>query len=70
MFFDILQSRCAEMGIKVTPLLDELGLSRSAIARWKSGTLPNGEVLLKLAARLDCSVDYLLGLTEKPEVNR
>ncbi|MDE7245140.1 MAG: helix-turn-helix domain-containing protein [Oscillospiraceae bacterium] len=53
--------RCAEMGIKVTPLVNELGISSGVISRWKSGTLPNGETLLKLASRLDCSVDYLLG---------
>lgn len=27
--------------------------------------MPNGETLLKLASRLDCSVDYLLGRDEQ-----
>lgn len=67
MFFDRLQSRCAEKGIRITPLLQELGLSSGAIGRWKAGTLPNGETLLKLASRLDCSVDYLLGWDEQKE---
>ena len=65
MFFDRLQMRCAEVGIKVTPLVRELGISSGAVGRWKSGTLPNGETLLKLASRLDCTVDYLLGRDEK-----
>lgn len=60
MFFSRLQERCAAQGIKLTPLLDELGISRGSIGRWKAGTVPNGETLLKLASRLDCSVDYLL----------
>lgn len=61
MFFSRLQARCVAQGIKLTPLLDELGISRGSIGRWRAGTVPNGETLLKLAARLDCSVDYLLG---------
>ena len=65
MFFDRLQMRCAEVGIKVTPLVRELGISSGAVGRWKSGTLPNGETLLKLASRLDCTVDYLLGRDKK-----
>ena len=70
MFFSILQSRCSEKGIKITPLLAELGLSKGNISKWKSGTLPNGEILIKLANRLDCSVDYLLGRTDNPEINK
>lgn len=66
-FFDKLQLLCAEKGIRITPLLQELGLSSGAISRWKAGTLPNGETLLKLASRLDCSVDYLLGNDEQGE---
>lgn len=65
MFYDRLQTRCEEMGIKITPLVNELGISSGSISRWKAGTLPNGETLLKLASRLDCSVDYLLGRDEQ-----
>lgn len=67
MFFDRLQMRCTEMGIKITPLVNELGISSGAIGRWKAGTLPNGETLVKIASRLDCSVDYLLELDEQKE---
>jgi len=31
---------------------------------------PSAEVLEKIADYLDCSVDYLLGRTDKPEVNK
>ena len=64
MFFDRLQSRCAEKGIRITPLLQELGLSSGAIGRWKAGTLPNGETLLKLASR-PISGDGLTALDEE-----
>lgn len=61
MFFDILKERCAEKGIKLTPLLKKLGISLGSTSNWKNGTIPNGEILEKLAEALDCSVDYLLG---------
>lgn len=65
MFYDRLTERCAELGLKLTPLVTELGYSSGAIGRWKAGTLPNGDILVKLARRLECSVDYLLGLTDQ-----
>ena len=70
MFFDILQNRCTEKGIKVTPLLLNLGLSKGNISKWKNGTLPNGEILIKIADYLDCSVDYLLGRTDNPNSHK
>lgn len=70
MFFNILQSECTKKGIKLTPLLTELELSKGNISKWKNGTLPNGEILIKIADYLGCSVDYLLGRTENPEINR
>jgi len=67
MFFDNLQYLCKEHNIKLTPLLIELNLSTGNINKWKKGTLPNGEILIKLSDRLDCSVDYLLGRTDVPD---
>ena len=68
-FYDRLESMCEMRNIKVTPLLVKLGLSKGSISRWKKGSVPNGEILIKLASSLDCSVDYLLELTDNPEVN-
>ncbi|WP_242631599.1 hypothetical protein [Sedimentibacter sp. zth1] len=34
-----------------------------------NGSIPNGETLKGIADYLDCSVDYLLGRTDNPEVN-
>lgn len=70
MFFDNLQYQCKEQNIKLTPLLIELNLSTGNIGKWKKGTLPNGEILIKLSDRLGCSVDYLLGRTDNPEINK
>ena len=65
-FFDNLMALCEKRGVKITPFIKSLGLSESAINRWKNGTLPNGEVLCKLSDAFDCSIDDLLGReTEK-----
>ena len=41
------------------------------ITKWKTeGTLPNGETLIKIADYLDVSIDYLVGRTDKPEINK
>jgi transcriptional regulator with XRE-family HTH domain len=45
-------------------------LSRAAIAQWEDheGTKPNFENLVAAAERLGTSIDYLAGLSDKPEI--
>lgn len=66
MFYDRLETMCKTRNIKITPFVVELGLSKGNIGKWRSGVVPNGEVLTKIADALDCSVDYLLGRTDTP----
>jgi transcriptional regulator with XRE-family HTH domain len=66
MFYDRLKMICDEKGVKMTPLLKELGISPGNTEKWKNGTLPNGKILIKLAEKLNCSTDYLLGLKDTP----
>lgn len=40
MFFDQVQKLCAEKGISVTKLAEELGLSSSTTNGWKNGAEP------------------------------
>lgn len=52
-------------------LAEATGISTGNIADWKSGRYkPTAEALVLVADYFGCSVDYLLGRTEKPEVNR
>ena len=66
MFFNNLELMCSNKKIKMTQLLKELQLSKSAISRWRSGVLPNGEILIKIADFFECSIDYLVGRTDDP----
>lgn len=67
MFFKQLLNICEQKGLKLTPFIKSLGLSESAIARWRSGSIPNGDVLCKIADKLGVSVDFLLGRTNVRE---
>lgn len=61
-----------ERGLSPYRVSKETGISESLFSKWK--THPTSEVasstLVRIADCLDCSVDYLLGQTENPEVNR
>lgn len=67
MFYDRLKALCDEKGVKLTKLVEELGMSRGNMSRWKSGGVPKSDTLHALADRLGVSVDYLLGVEEKKE---
>ena len=60
MFFDRFQSLCEEKGISVYKACTDIGLNRSAVAKWKAGGKPNGNTAGKLAAYLGVTTDFLL----------
>ena len=53
-------------------LSKEIGISDSLLSKWKekpSSKIYSG-ILVSIADYLDCSVDYLLGRTDNPDVNQ
>ena len=47
------------------------GIEQSLLSKYETGErIPPTEALIKLADLYDVSIDYLLGRTDKPEVNR
>lgn len=70
MFWNRFYELCLKKNTKPNPLAKEIGISSGVITKWKSGSIPNGEMLIKIADYLGCSVDYLLGRTDNPEINR
>jgi len=68
---EIIKARSKERGISVAAMLLECSIYKSLIYDLeKRNRTPSAEVLEKIADYLDCSVDYLLDRTDKPEVNR
>lgn len=52
-------------------MLLDCGLNKNALYTMQScGNLPRLDAVAQIADYLDCSVDYLLGRTDNPEINR
>ena len=60
MFFNRFEALCNEKGVSVYRACTDIGLNRSAVAKWKAGGKPNGNTAAKLAAYLGVTTDYLL----------
>lgn len=67
MFYRTLEKLCQSKNTTVTALLkNELILSTSKGTAWKNGSVPNGEILCKIADYFNVSTDYLLGREKAP----
>ena len=51
---------CNAQGTSPTKVVVELGYSNSKVNMWNNGSLPKAEMLVKLAERLNCSVEEAL----------
>lgn len=70
-FADRLKSLRAEQGIKQSDLAGIVGIRNTAISMMESGERgPSAEVLCALAEFFDVSLDYLVGRTDNPNINR
>ena len=65
MFFNRFKALCDERNISVYRACTDIGLNRSAVAKWKNGGKPNGSTAAKLAEYFDVTTDYLLGQSEE-----
>lgn len=66
MFWERFNTLCFENNTKPNPVAKELGISSGIITKWKNGSLPNSDTLLKIADYFNVSVDYLLGRSDHP----
>lgn len=59
----------AERGLTAKKVADETGISTGNISDWKSGrSSPSVLKLAQIADFLDCSMDFLVGRTNRPVV--
>ena len=70
MFYENLLQICKLKNVSVTNLIAELGLSSGNLSSWKKGNKPRSDTLVKIAERLDVSVNYLLGESENNEATK
>lgn len=65
LFYETLKKLCTERGIRVTNVISELGMGTGNLSSWKSGNIPKGDTLSKIADYFNVTTDYLLGRTEQ-----
>ena len=65
MFFNRFKALCDEKNISVYRACTDIGLNRSAVAKWKAGGKPNGTTAARLAEYFGVTTDYLLEQTEQ-----
>ena len=65
MFFNRFKALCDEKNISVYRACTDIGLNRSAVAKWKAGGRPNGTTAAKLADYFGVTTDYLLEQTDQ-----
>lgn len=64
LFWERFMSLCNLQGLKPNPVATEIGIASGTLSKWKEGkTFPNGETLIKISKYFDCSIDYLLGIS-------
>jgi len=66
MFLERLLSLCLQNKTDISNVLRALNLSTSKGTAWRKGSIPNGDILLKLAQYFNTTTDYLLGNTDDP----
>ena len=53
------------MKLKQIELAQKIGVGKTTISNWETGySSPDNDSLIKLSEILDCTVDYLLGISE------
>ena len=67
---EMIKSRAKEKNISLKTMLSDLSLVSNTMSNMRHDRMIAADSLARIADYLDCSVDYLLGRTDKPEVNR
>ena len=65
-----IMSIAQEKGLSKNKLLLNAKLNKSVFDNMKKGQIPSVDKIHIIADYLGCSVDYLLGRTDNPEINK
>lgn len=67
---EMIKIRSKVRNVAIKDMLIELELGSNTISHMRHGRSIASDSLARIADYLDCSVDYLLGRTDNPEVNK
>lgn len=70
MFWNNFYNLCILRNTTPNSVCKKLNLSTATATHWKNGTMPKADVLYNIANLLNCSVDYLLGRVDKPDLKQ
>lgn len=58
-----------EKNISIVELQKQLKIGKQAIFKWRTGTVPRADTLMKVADYFGVSIDFLMGRTNRREIN-
>ena len=67
---DNIRLKSNEKGITISKMLSDIGLGRNVMSHLDNGSMIKADSLAKIADYLEVSVDYLLGRTEEPYIEK
>lgn len=67
---EIIKATSKAKGIQLKNMLVDLELNKNTLSNMYNGSMLKADSLARIADYLDCSVDYLLGRTDIPEINK
>ena len=67
---DMIKARAKEKKVALKDMLVDLELGSNTMSNMRHDRMIAADSLARIADYLDCSVDYLLGRTDNPDVNR
>lgn len=66
MFYKKLEKLVKERNLNMNKMAKEAGISQASTDRWKKGSMPNAEAIIKLCKYFNVSADYWLDLDDTP----
>lgn len=67
---DRIKYRAGHQNVLLKEMLSDLALGSNTISNMRHGRTLASDSLARIADYLDCSVDYLLGRADNPQVNK
>lgn len=67
---DTIKKRLIDKKITAKQMCADCDLGINTMSNLRRGDIKSIEIFCKIAEYLDCSVDFLLGRTDNPEVNK
>ncbi|MCI9545354.1 MAG: helix-turn-helix transcriptional regulator [Lachnospiraceae bacterium] len=67
---EIIKRTCKLKKLTIKEMLESCNINRNFMYDLKNNKVPAADKFETIADYLDCSVDYLLGRTDNPEINK